>query len=173
MSSEAALSDAGLEFPEINLEKPSLEWVQRRIQGWFKPEAHGEHMFEIENPTSIDELDHERTRRALMNLVFSFKTQGLSFDDRFDYTANSASAEAAVAFTRQLSAEYQLPRVAPDDEGDIIMVWEADTTVLLTIEGWRMHIVLNPATQQSVHLPVGIFDGETIPDALLDHIPVR
>lgn len=173
MNAEAVLSDAGLDYPEMISEQPNPEETPRRTQRWFKSEALDEYSFEIDTPTSIEDLSHERTRRALMNLVFSFKTEGLSFDDRLEYMANSVSTEAAVAFIRQIPKEYRLPKVAPDDEGDIIMVWEGDKTVLLNVEGWRLHFVVDPATPKSTHFPEVIFDGEAIPYALLDRLPVR
>ena len=173
MSAEAVLSDAGLKYPEMIPELPNPEETPRRTQRWFKPEALNESPFEIDTPNSVEDLSHERTRQALMKLVFSFKTEGLSFDDRHEYVADSVSAEAAVAFIRHIPKEYRLPKVAPDDEGDIIMVWEDDKTALLNVEGWKLHFVANPATPNSEHFPEVNFDGEAIPYALLDRLPVR
>ena len=174
MNAEAVLSDAGLEFPEMISEQPSPEEeMRRRMRGWFKPEALSEHFFEIETPTSVEDLSHERTRQALMKLVFSFKTEGLSFDDRLEYMADSVSTEAAVAFIHQIPKEYRLPKVAPDDEGDIIMVWEGDKTVLLNVEGWTLHFVADPATPNSEHFPEVIFDGDEIPYAFFERLPFR
>lgn len=190
MTSVALLSDGMLDFPykpeskRMEVEEVRRLWEQWRSQARDKEfrvrekvdlKDKSESNIDYANTlTSVEELEHARTRKALIELVSQFVTEGLSFDDQSECKANELSAEAASAFLWRLPPEFSLPKIAPDDEGDIVMVWEAaDTTVLLTMDSWRLHIVVNPATPKSHHLPEMVFDGEVIPQKLLDYLPVR
>jgi len=124
--------------------------------------------------TSVSELNYERERRDLIKLVNFLSEKGLEIDTDLVVKASSSSAEAASALLKQLPSKYVLPRISPDDDGGIAMIWEKDEqATILTIDGWKLHIVENPATPHSRHLPVTTFDGETVPQALEDTLITR
>ncbi len=190
MTSVAPLSDAMLDFPykpekkQMEVEEIRRLWEQWRSQARDKElrvrekvdlkEKSESNIDYAKTLTSVEEFEHARTRRALIELVSQFVTEGLSFDDRLEYQADPRSAEAASAFLRRLPVKFSLPKIAPDDGGDVIMVWEAaEKTVLLVMDSWKLHIVIDPATPQSQHLPEMVFDGEVVPKKLLDYLPVR
>ncbi len=190
MTSVAPLSDAMLDFPykpepmRMEVEEVRRLWEQWRSQARDKEfrvrekvdlkDKSESNIDYAKTLTSVEELEHARTRKALIELVSQFVTEGLSFDDRAECKADELSGEAASAFLRRLPPEFSLPKIAPDDEGDVVMVWEAaQTTVLLTIASWKLHVVINPATLQSQHLPEMVFDGETFPKKLLNCLPAR
>lgn len=173
MSSSETLTDADLELLPPEQIELGPERLRRLMRGWFTSRSRDEDESEDQPLTSIHELGRERTRRALTQLISRLATEGLSFDDRFEYKADPRSAAAASALIRQLPYEYQFPKVAPDDDGDLVMVWKSDRTVLLTMEAWKLHIVVDPATPKSKHLPEMMFDGEMVPRILLDLLPTR
>lgn len=122
--------------------------------------------------TSEENSSFEKNRKSLLQLLALFHKTGLCLDTDLCLKSNSASTEAAQALITQLPSDRALPKVAPGDEGEVEMVWEeGDRATILVVDGWRLHIVLNPATNYSQHLPEKPFDGETIPEELLRSIP--
>lgn len=80
---------------------------------------------------------------------------------------------AAIDFARNLPSNRQLPRVAPDEDGDILMVWQCDPGgSAITFEGTRLHVVANPG-HASTHFAPIIYDRGSIPPDILRCIPVR
>jgi len=124
--------------------------------------------------TEVIELDHVRQKRALERLILLFEVQGISYDEYVSEPANHASVEAAVTFLEKLPNIFQLPKVAPDSEGDIMMVWEAmDRATLLTVSGWRLHAVVDPTGVRPEHFDNVPFDGDVIPTRILLQLPMR
>lgn len=80
---------------------------------------------------------------------------------------------AAIDFARNLPSNRQLPRVAPDDDGDILMVWQNDAGgCAITFEGRRLHVVANPG-RASTHFAPIIYNSGSIRPEILRCIPVR
>lgn len=172
MSQNIALSDADMELLPPEPRNLRLDDIRQSIKRWVEYSGTSGEEVDTQPLASVYEFGHERSRQALRQLLSLFVTEGLSFDDGPNYKANPRSASAAAAFVRQLPSVYRLPKIIPDDDGDIVMVWEGDQTVLVTAEGWRIHTVIDPATERSTHLPVLMFDGELLPEALLERIPL-
>lgn len=69
---------------------------------------------------------------------------------------------------QQLPVKVPLPRIAPDADGGLLMVWERHRTVLATIEGDKIHVVADPGTMNAVHFDGLKLTGRTLPQELLD-----
>lgn len=68
---------------------------------------------------------------------------------------------------QQLPDTVPLPKIAPDVEGGLLMVWEGQRTVLATIEGNKLHLVAEPGTLESRHFDDLELTGLALPADLL------
>ena len=128
----------------------------------------------VEAATNLADLDHLRRKEALTEVIRQFEKFAVSHAEDDGALADPISAQAARAFVTMLPSAYQLPRIAPDIEGDIGMIWESgDHTVLLTVEGWRLHAVIDPTSPNSQSIDDLPFDGEVIPTRIRRHLPIR
>lgn len=123
---------------------------------------------------STVEIERERTKRDIIDLIFMFGNTGLSYDAGEDAKVDLHSIEAALSLLIELPTDRPFPKVSPDGEGGLMMVWDDPLqALLLTVDSWRLHAVVNPATSRSQHVDVIPFDGETVPQKLLHLIPKR
>ena len=123
---------------------------------------------------SMVEIERERTKSALIDLILLFGYVGLSYNAGEDAKVDPVSIEAALSLLIELPADRPFHNVSPDGEGGLMMVWDDPLqALLLTVDSWRLHAVVNPATSRSQHVDVIPFDGETVPQKLLDLIPKR
>lgn len=155
-------------------EGSSIESRRRIIPGLPRPEVQDESTMDYaEAATKLHDLEYMRRKGALTRLVKRFETVALSHHDSDSDCADPASVEAAIAFLRKLPFDCQLPKAAPDSDGDIMMVWETlDYTMLLTIAKWRLHAAVDPGTSRSEHIDNVPFDGDLIPARILSRLPV-
>ncbi len=68
---------------------------------------------------------------------------------------------------RQLPKSISLPQITPDGEGGLLLVWEGRRTVLATVVGSKIHLLLDPGTRNSTpyeNLPIS---GRVLPPELL------
>lgn len=111
----------------------------------------------------------ERQRRA--HLVDAIR-QLPSYADAMGYPkVRPATVRLAQDFILGLPHNRALPKVAVDDEGDILMRWSGPTgRCALTFEGSVLHMTVNPGAN-SQHVEPTIYNGGYIPPGLLVHIP--
>ncbi|MCJ2084741.1 hypothetical protein MKK88_01865 [Methylobacterium sp. E-005] len=113
----------------------------------------------------------ERQRRA--HLLDAIR-QLPAYADALGYPkVKPMTVRLAQDFVLRLPHNRALPKVAVDDEGDILMRWSGLTgRCALTFEGSVLHMTVNPgATSQ--HVEPTIYNGGHIPPGLLLHIPTR
>ena len=116
-------------------------------------------------------LTKERERAALGRLIERFRVEGFSWSGS-DGTINDATSEAARALLNALPVEVKLPRIAPDGEGNLLMLWQgAANACLIVVSGWKLHLVENPTTPQAKYLDDVAFDGEIVPTEILTSLP--
>jgi hypothetical protein len=119
-------------------------------------------------------IDRYAHREALVKLTRLLATDGISWGDSDPAKISPESAKAAIIFLQRLRVDQALPKISPDGEGGVMLVWEEKgDPVVLEIQDWRMHLVTAAATPRAVyrnHLP---FDGEQIPDEVSKAIPIR
>jgi hypothetical protein len=124
-----------------------------------------------EDSTTIYELEHARARAALIRLLERHEFQGLSYDSGSCGEMNPDTVRFARKLLSQLKSKHMLPRIAPDGEGDLMMVWDNPPTLLVTVEGKALHAVLHPGSPRSRHIPPVEFVGEAVPGEIAAFIP--
>lgn len=106
-------------------------------------------------------------RRKFFDLIEMFsKTK---FYENENSKISETTAEAAKVFFTLLRS-YNLPRIVPDGEGGLLSVWEGDSTVMLLIDGWTLHLVTNATTPQAQYYDDIRFNEEGIPTEILNGI---
>jgi hypothetical protein len=77
----------------------------------------------------------------------------------------------AVEFVKNLPSNRVWPKVAPDEEGNVLLVWGGPPPrCAITLEGSTLHVVENPGSN-STHLDPIIYNGGHIPPRVLACIP--
>lgn len=113
-------------------------------------------------------------RVALIDLVHRFARQGLAWgeDDRGRISATTEAT--AERFLAAMPVRKALPRISPDGEGGLMMVWELSADPLLvTIDECLLQVVVAAATASATYLNDLPFDGTDIPENVLAAIPDR
>jgi hypothetical protein len=88
-------------------------------------------------------------------------------------SVKSFSLHQAAVFISNLPTNRMLPKVAADDEGDILLLWDkAVGAIGLTVEGYHLHLSINPGAD-STHIGPVLFSGPNIPPEILAEIPTR
>lgn len=110
---------------------------------------------------------------ARLQLLRDFAAYGLSWADGAQAKITGASRATAEAFLRALPDNKSLPKLSPDGEGGVMMVWEAhNRTLLVTADESVLHTVFAAATPDAVYLNDIPFNAaKTIPREILDAIP--
>jgi hypothetical protein len=123
---------------------------------------------------STETIDREKTRDALVDLVQKFAIQGLSWTAGRAVTISPDTATAAAAFFRALPAGKTMPRISPNGEGGLSMVWEdGGDLVIAVLDGWLFHLVVAATTPCATYHDNLPFNGQNIPQAILESIPAR
>jgi hypothetical protein len=119
-------------------------------------------------------IGREERRRALISLVYRFAIHGLSWTADQTATIPPATAVVAEAFFDALPANKALPKISPDGEDGLMMVWEGSgDPLLVTLDGVRLHAVIAATTPYAEYLNDVPFDCWEIPAAILTAIPSR
>ena len=117
---------------------------------------------------SNETLTLTRTRSELtrlMSVIDALATR----DDRS--AVEASAAETAKRFLRGLSDNMVLPKVAPDGDGDVLLVWDDGAPrLIVTVESARIHAAVNPGTSSSEHFD-DIEFGESIPNRIAKLVP--
>lgn len=180
---EVCWSDAGLHRPGFD-SRPTVpaprhqRWGRRaddqregvRRDPTIQPDA----LAYTGDAATMQAAERARALRARFCLIRRFQREGFSQGNAYPNTISLASEEAAIAVLMCLSPDHELPRIVPDDEGGVIMAWETvGKMVLLTIDGWCLHLVRAPASDPSDYLDDVLFDGEVLPEVIDVAIPKK
>ena len=89
-----------------------------------------------------------------------------------DAKITDTTAEAAKAFfTLLIKKVSKLPKIVPDGDGGLLSVWEKDeTTAMLVIDGWNLHLVTHAMTPNAIYYDDRRFNEEEIPTEIYDGI---
>ncbi len=116
----------------------------------------------------------ERRRAELLALLRHLIRNPISWSERDPVPIGSVSAETALEFIRRLPSDRAFPRVAPDGDGSIALLWDVGhNRVLLAIDRTTLILVRDPGGPNSFHFSPMHFDGETIPPIILNDLPRR
>jgi hypothetical protein len=120
-------------------------------------------------------LQREEMRQAMIALVQRFAAFGLSWRAGELAKITPTTHQVSEAFLRALPAANAFPKIAPDGEGGLLMVWEgADGPFILTIDDLRLHGVIAAGTPNAEYIDdVSIDSTQVIPDRILNAIPAR
>lgn len=150
-------------FPVTASFAPRVRWHSRADVAVLPGEA-----------ATADAIARDKARSALIELVQKFYDQGFSWSAGINIKISSHTIEAARAFFRVLPDDVILPKISPDGEGGLLMAWESrDKLVMAVIDGWLMHLVDAATTTNAVYLDDILFDGNRIPSAIMDALPIR
>ncbi|GJI89401.1 hypothetical protein [Duganella hordei] len=85
---------------------------------------------------------------------------------------SGATAASAIAFFKALPNSKLLPKVAPEGEGGLTAIWQTgNAPLILVIEDWRFHMVKSATTAAAEYFDGLLFDGEKIPQEVIEAIP--
>jgi len=120
-------------------------------------------------------LRHQTNREALIALVHRFAAYGLSWAAGDPAKITPETEEVAEAFLRELPSCKALPKISPDGEGGLTLVWEhAGETFIMTIEDSRLHGVIAAATSHAQYIDDLPWKSlQDIPERILNAIPHR
>lgn len=118
-------------------------------------------------------FEHQSRRTALLELLESFRQHAPTWDATETFVTDGSLMTARI-FIQALPENRQLPQVAPDGEGDILLRWPPERgDLIVTIEHGLFHVVVNVSTDRSQHIDAVPLLTDRIPPAILAYIPVR
>ncbi len=113
-------------------------------------------------------------RMALVDLVHRFARQSLDWAEGESEIISPTTEATAERFLAALPMRKALPRISPDGEGGLMMVWESSADYLLvTIDECLLQVVVAAATPRATYLNDLAFDEADIPGDVLAAIPDR
>jgi len=102
-----------------------------------------------------------------MDLLQHLSVRDSQWSDDQPEKITSETSLAAISFLNQLPPEIELPKIAPDGEGNLVSAWETgNSSVLLTTEDRQIHMVRGATTPQPEYYDSLPFSGN-IPEKVL------
>ncbi len=105
-----------------------------------------------------------------MNILERFSVQEDPWSDNQPEKITRETFLAARSFLKQIPGDVRLPKISPDGEGSLVLLWEGRSSVLITIEDWRIHVVKGATTPGAEYIDDIPF-GDDIPDTVLRVLP--
>ena len=118
------------------------------------------------NSVSFDVQSADRQREKLILLGLITKSVGptsLFLPNEID----AVTAFYASMIIMQIPETLPMPRVGPDSDGDLVMVWEGKSTVLAAVERSSIYFVINPGTMLAQHFNSIALRGRSLPPELV------
>lgn len=116
---------------------------------------------------TVDAMERKRTLGTLSNLIHQFTAAGFFWPGGEHSRVSPIAAESAKRLLALLSEDVPLPKVAPDDDGDVVFAWEVrGRTHLLMVDDRQLHFVENAGTQQAQYFDNLEFGGDLIPEVV-------
>jgi hypothetical protein len=138
-------------------------WATREDAAWPIPTT----------DLSSASLEYEDRKARLEALIIRMITEAPSWDGK-PTRISVQTALTAIRFLKVLPPDRELPKVAPDGEGDLLFVWEPPNgNCIVTVEGNLLHMVDQPGTQHVQHVDLKEFVSRRIPVSILHAIPFK
>jgi hypothetical protein len=114
---------------------------------------------------TVANIEVERGLSKLSQLIEKFGQIGYSRSSDTGVTRiGAATVEAAPAFVQFLRSDIPLPRIAPDGEGGLTLVWEHQRRfTIFIIDGWKIDIVKDAMTDKAEYLFDLHFSATSLP----------
>jgi hypothetical protein len=119
-----------------------------------------------------ESIRHAAEREGLLKLVHQFLKNGLSWRNGQSATISELTYQTASRFLSKLPTRKAFPMVSPDGEGGLMMVWQGSSTLIITIDDLKVHMVIDATTPHADYLNDVVL-GELIDSRMLDVIPTR
>jgi len=121
---------------------------------------------------TIEQISRQRERRELISLIRRLLADGFTWGERAT-PITPETERAAIALVGLLPAA--MPKVSPDGEGGLLMVWEApaDNPLLIVVDGCRLHMVTAATTARASYYDDLAFDGQQLPSEVLAATALR
>lgn len=121
-----------------------------------------------------DAIAEEKLRASIVELINHFFTEGHSRQAGRVSKISPDTRNSAIALFSSLPPGLVPPKLSPDGDGGLMMVWESDAaSALAVLDGWTIHVVKSPATAQAEYFDDIPYDRESIPPYLLQAIPAK
>ena len=129
----------------------------------------------MNNTARADVLGHEEERQAMIALIGRFAVSGLSWRAGEMARITPTTRSVSEAFLRALPSGKALPKISPDGEGGLMMVWEGSgRPFVLIVDDLRLHGVIAAGTPQAEYIDdMPLDSAQVLPDSILDAIPAR
>jgi hypothetical protein len=116
----------------------------------------------------------ERRRAEVIAIIKQLTRVPTTSSDRDAVSIDTLSAETARAFVQRLPADRAFPKVGPDGEGGLVLLWDGSSArALIAVDGTTLILVRDPGSPQSYHFSPMRFDGDTIPPIIIECLPRR
>jgi len=125
-------------------------------------------------PATEEAIAEEKLRSSIIDLINYFFSEGHSRQVGRVSTISPDTRSSAIALFSALPPGLVPPKLSPDGDGGLMMLWESGTaSALAVLDGWMIHVVKAPATAQAEYFDNVPYDRERIPPALLQAIPTK
>lgn len=118
----------------------------------------------------LDLLKLKKDKQQLMSLINSLSVENTPWSNDQPEKITTDTFRAVVSFLKLLPYNVAIPKISPDGEGSLVMLWEGTSPTLLTIDGWKFHLVLGAITPTAEYKDNVPF-GEEIPEEILRSLP--
>jgi hypothetical protein len=121
---------------------------------------------------TMELLEREAEKRKLKSLIEHLFHQPLSWGLDEPTKLTWGTQLATLRLIDLLPDDIALPQVAPDGEGGIALHWEMPDHRhhLGGVDGWRLHFVLDAGQAHARYLDDVQFNGDAIPDVVLQSL---
>lgn len=120
---------------------------------------------------TFDVFENARQRKRLLNLIDTFATDGVSFAAQGYIPVSDDSRRTAVLLIKSLPRQALLPRIAPDEDGGLVMVWASGSEkVIVSIEDSRIYCVEHAGTDRAEYHDDLQLEAEQIPAEVISAI---
>jgi hypothetical protein len=117
-------------------------------------------------------LRRQRNLELLEGLIWQFALFGMSWGSGPWARVSLDARDAGISFIRGLGSRARLPKVTPDGEGNLLLVWEkVEGPLMVVVDGPRVHMVKRAATPQSEHIADLPFINGRVPAEVLCEVP--
>ena len=115
--------------------------------------------------------EYDDRRERLIDLLDRMKTYAPNWSGDDEMAVSADAANTAKALLNLLKPDRELPKVAADGDGDVLLVW--DDQCIVTVQDRMLHMVEWPGTPHAEYVDAQPFFGRYLPVSVLRAIPMK